>query len=166
MQEYISEAIVLDKETNGDTDIRVALFTKKFGKLRPKAKSARKITSKLSAHLEPGNLIRVRLIEKNGLQAVDALKILRLDVNPADLYFLNKLLADAEPEPMLWHALLRETLNWNKILKILGWDPSVSECSVCEDKSKVFMIRNQQFFCKTCASKITHKELILIDANG
>ncbi|MEK7212689.1 MAG: recombination protein O N-terminal domain-containing protein, partial [Patescibacteria group bacterium] len=51
MQEYLSEAVVLDAVPNGDLDLRVHLFTKKFGKLTAKVKSARKITSKLAGHL-------------------------------------------------------------------------------------------------------------------
>ena len=65
MTEYLSEAVVLDKETSGDLDIRVSMFTKKFGKLKVRAKSARRIVSKLSPHLEPGNVAQVRIIEKS-----------------------------------------------------------------------------------------------------
>ncbi len=31
MQEYLSEAIVLDKEPNSDLDVHFSIFTKKFG---------------------------------------------------------------------------------------------------------------------------------------
>ena len=78
MQEYLSEAVVLDRLANGDLNGRVVFLTKRFGKLVGKARSIRKITSKLSGHLQPGNLVQVRMIEKNGLQIVDALKKSRL----------------------------------------------------------------------------------------
>ena len=115
MQEYFSDAIVLDRLANGDLDSRIVLFTKHFGKLVAKAKSSRKITSKLSGHLEPGNLVQARLVEKNGLQVVDALKKSRLDVKPADLYFLNQLLAEAEPDSKIWELLIKNQFHWREI---------------------------------------------------
>src|SRR3989344_9497714 len=98
MQEYVSEAVVLDKMSQGDLDNRFFLFTKRFGKLVAKAKSGRKITSKLSPHLEPGNVSFVRLIEKNGLQVGDALKAARIGAEPAQLAALNSLLSESEPD--------------------------------------------------------------------
>ncbi len=163
MQEYVSEALVLDKETTGVLDSRLTLFTRRFGKLTPKAKSARKITSKLSGHLEPGNLVRVRMIEKNGLQVVDALKTSRISIGLSDLYFLSRLLAEAEPEPRLWQELLTGAFSWAETLKILGWDPREAGCELCRGEPHAFGIQSQQFFCKGCVSKLSDKELILVD---
>ncbi|MDO8574288.1 MAG: recombination protein O N-terminal domain-containing protein, partial [bacterium] len=88
---YFNEAIVLDREPSGETDNRFSIYAKGFGKIVARGKSTRKITSKLSGHLEPGNLVKVRLIEKNGLQVVDALKSGKLGIRSADLHFLNRL---------------------------------------------------------------------------
>jgi len=163
MLEYLSEAIVLNKEPNGDLDTRVSLFTKKFGKLVAKAKSARRITSKLSPHLEPGNLIDVRLVEKNGLQVVDALKKDRLHIEPADLYNLHLLFAEAEPDSRLWHDIKSENIDWRKVLAILGWDPRDATCQMCgKGDPQVFRIKSQEFFCKGCASKVAENDLLYI----
>ncbi len=151
MQEYLSEAIILDKEPNGDLDVRFSIFTKKFGKLTAKAKSARKITSKLAPHLEPGNVAQVRLIEQRGLQVVDALKRGTIDTPLAALHFLNELLPEGEPEKMLWNALISEKFLWEEALAILGWDPRGASCAKCgANAPSVFDIRGQEFFCRAC----------------
>lgn len=161
MQEYLSEAIVLDRDPNGDLDIRISLFTKRFGKLVAKAKSTRRITSKLSGHLDIGNLVDARLVEKNGLQVVDALKTGRLSAKPADFYFLNRLLAEAGPDPKLWQLLTSVKLNWLQVLKILGWDPREAVCHACGGRPPVvFGALEQEFFCESCASKIGANEII------
>ncbi|OGY99392.1 MAG: hypothetical protein A2945_00865 [Candidatus Liptonbacteria bacterium RIFCSPLOWO2_01_FULL_52_25] len=141
MQEYVSEAVVLDKMPQGDLDNRFFLFTKRFGKLVAKAKSGRKITSKLSPHLEPGNVSFVRLIEKNGLQVGDALKTARIGAEPPQLAALNALLSEFDPDERLWRAITAGTWNWAHILKILGWDPAGASCwnmlrSEADDRAK------------------------------
>ncbi|MBI4087588.1 MAG: recombination protein O N-terminal domain-containing protein [Candidatus Liptonbacteria bacterium] len=162
MREYFTEAVVLDREPSGELDFRVSLFTKKFGKLMAKAKSARKITSKLSGHLLPGNIADVRLIEKNGLQVVDAIKKSSTS-SGADLFLLNKILADAEPDPALWQKVISGNLRWGEVIKILGWDPEFALCSACAiPKPESFSIRGQEFFCRTCALRSGQKELLYL----
>ena len=78
MQEYVTRAVVLDKETRGGhADARYSFFTERFGKVRAKATSSRKIVSKLAGHLEPGTLSAVRIIEQHGTRVVDALTTAR-----------------------------------------------------------------------------------------
>ena len=163
MLEYICEAVVLHREPNGDLDNRFSLFTKKFGKLVAKGKSTRKITSKLSSHLQPGNVVSVRLIEKNGLQVVDALKKYRLTAILSHLHFLDRILGEAEPDQHIWQFLL-EGLRWREILRVLGWDPQEALCSLCDNsKPTVFNVRNQEFFCRGCASKLNQNDVLYID---
>lgn len=158
------EAIILDREATGDLDSRFALFTKRFGKLMAKAKSVRKITSKLSGHLEPGNLVQARLIEKNGLQVVDALKAARLKISTANLYYLNLLLAEAEPDLRLWQELISGNFSWPNTLKILGWDPAEVFCQVCEERPPAaFSIQSQEFFCGGCSLKSGKGELLYLN---
>lgn len=162
MREYITDAVVLHKEPNGDFDHRIILFTKQFGKLAAKSKSARKITSKLSGHLEPGTLAAVRLVEKNNLQVVDALKKSKLKTSLADLHFLGKLLADAEPEPHIWEALANGTFSWKETLRTLGWDPASASCNACMNRASVFHVATQEFFCANCPSKAPQEELLYV----
>ncbi|MBI4084997.1 MAG: recombination protein O N-terminal domain-containing protein, partial [Candidatus Liptonbacteria bacterium] len=160
MQEYLSEAIVLDRLPNGDLDGRIVFLTRRFGKLIGKAKSIKKITSKLSGHLQPGNVVQVRLVEKNGLQVVDALKKSRLEFSPAELHFLGEILADSEPEFTIWEMLVGNNFSWEKVLRILGWDPSFASCAACGGQAESFHSRTQEFFCKDCASKLRPGEVI------
>src|SRR6185437_12838312 len=131
MQEYVTHAIVLNKEPLRDQDGRYSLFTERFGKVIGKATSSRKITSKLAPHLEPGTLARVRFIEQKGTQIVDALKVDRLPHSYLDLRFLSALLPEGQPEENLWELLAKQPFSWVDALQILGWDPSDAVCMGC-----------------------------------
>ena len=163
MREYLSEGMVLAVFPNGDLDLRVSVFTRDFGKLRAKAKSARKITSKLAGHLQPGFLVRLRIIEKNGLQIVDALKMGSIRTSVQELERLDGLLPEMEPEPELWPSVSAGELRWPPTLKILGWDPARAECARCGgSRVSAFRASNQDFFCAACASKFNPNQLIFI----
>jgi recombinational DNA repair protein (RecF pathway) len=180
MREYASEAIVLNKRPNGNMDTRYAIFTKKFGKMMAKATSARKVTSKLAGHLEPGTVSRVRLIEKNGLRVVDALRegMLLGDGKPHPtlplkeewqaptlhgLMLLDRLLAEAQPEPFVWAMVRQGQLAWRPILGALGWDPGEATCSACYAiPVSGFSVARQDFFCARCAASIASSELVMV----
>ena len=165
MQEYVTDAIVLRKDPLGDLDGRYTLLTKRFGKILAKAKSSRKITSKLAPHLEPGIVAKVRFIETRNTQLIDALKSTRIGLSIGDLHFLSQLLPDAEPEPALWDLLLSGNFEWAKVLRILGWDPEDAECVDCGAKRpSYFYIARQEFYCRTHALKARKDAVISIDA--
>lgn len=163
MQEYVSDAVVLAKENRGDLDHTISIFTKHYGKFRVKAKSSKKITSKLSSHLEPGNRIRVRIVEKGGLQVVDALKTERIKASFLDLYHLDKILSEGEPDFKIWTALMHQNWNWERVLGFLGWDPAEAMCYGCGAKPQTFEVRNQEFFCLPCSLKLPKNEIIYLD---
>lgn len=166
MQEYVSEAIILKKESLGDLDGRYAFFTEHLGKVIGKTKSSRKITSKLAPHLEPGNLVRVRFIERKGTQIVDALKIKRLALGLNDLHLLSQLLPETLSEPTLWNMLRSNQFSWITVLAILGWDPEGAECVRCGVRQATyFHIPRQEFFCNACALKLRADEVILVVKN-
>jgi recombinational DNA repair protein (RecF pathway) len=160
MQEYGGEAIVLRREVQGEADTRVSLFLKRFGKLTAKAKSARKITSKLSSHLEPGMVSEVRLVEKNDMLVTDALKSARVSLTSADLYFLDKLLGEADPDPVLWELVRNGDFSWERALQMLGWDPTEALCEKCEGAPAAFHIARQSFFCAACSVVGIGKEML------
>lgn len=149
---YFSEAVVLAKEPIGEADVRVSLYAKNFGRILARVKSARKITSKLAAHLEPGNLVRARVIEQRGVRLVDALKIRKIDISPANLYYLDQVLADGDYDEEVWNFVSGlASLHWGKVLRALGWDPSLALCYSCEvNRPTVFEISSQSFFCADC----------------
>lgn len=165
MYEYLSEAIVLHYEPRGELNTRVSFFTKKYGKLSGRATSSRKITSKLASHLQPGNLIQLRMVERGGVQIVDALKKERLPITPAELYNLDHLLAEAEADPMLWEHLASGEFAWSEVLRILGWDPEEGACRLCRRNPHAFRVRDQEFFCERCAFRVAPNEVIFIYSN-
>lgn len=149
---YFSEAVVLSKEPVGEADVRVSLYAKNYGRFLARAKSARKITSKLSAHLEPGNLIKARIIEQGGVQVVDALKIRDTGLSASDLHYLDQVLADGDFDEEVWNFISgTEGIHWGKVLRSLGWDPSLALCHSCEiNRPNAFDIKSQNFFCSSC----------------
>lgn len=168
MQEYVTDAIVLKKEPLRDFDARYWFFTKKFGKIKGKATSARKITSKLAGHLEPGTLTKVRFVERNGAngngaQIADALKVRMLGAPLVGLHKLNSILPEGEPDAELWNELIGGTFSWSGILRILGWDPQGAACESCGRVVTAFFIPKQEFFCTACASKLDPDALILLN---
>ncbi len=165
MQEYVTNALILRKDTLGDIDGRYTLFTERFGKIIGKAKSSRKITSKLAPHLEPGMISTVRILETKGTQLIDALKSDRLSASMNGLYALSQLLPEGEPEPSLWEMVTTQRLSWKKILSVLGWNPEEANCAVCENRApNYFYIPRQEFYCSLCASKVRRDAVISIDA--
>jgi recombinational DNA repair protein (RecF pathway) len=162
MREYLTQAIILDREPQGELDSRVTIWSREFGKMRGRATSLRKITSKLSAHLEPGLLSDVRLVENKNIQIVDALKIRRLAVQPGDLVRLARLLAEGEPDEDLWIAVTAERWSWSGVLGALGWHPQGAACVLCGRRPEAFSVASQEFFCELCASKLPADALIYI----
>src|SRR3989344_1490726 len=105
MLEFVSEAFVLGCEDLGEYDSRVHLYTKDFGKITARAKSLKKITSKLAGHLQPLNLVMARIMEKNGVQVLDALTLEKGKLSPylADALFLIKeLAAEGQQDFEIW----------------------------------------------------------------
>ena len=172
MLEVIVEAIVLDKEDLGEQDSRVFLYTKNFGKISAKATSLRKITSKLSSHLEPLNYISARLISKGdffdgkGFQLADALLIdsakeLKSDINflrPAleAINLFKKSIPAGVPDLDLWKVLedlrLKKTsLGLLSGLKMLGFDSKFASCELCgKTNPEFFYLKDNFFICRQC----------------
>lgn len=164
MHEYLGRAVILDASHAGKSDLRLVLFMEKNGKIISRAQSARKITSKLAAHLQAGNLSRVRIIEKGTLsRVVDALKEKRLTLPPAELKRLADILAENQHEPEIWQMLSEDRLDWGGVLRHLGWDPAHGACRSCGlTEVSAFNFRSQDFFCANCSSHARHNELIFI----
>lgn len=167
MREYITSAIILKREPTGEYDERVSFFSRHLGKMTARTVSSRKILSKLSPHLEPGNLATLRLIEKNDLSIVDALKEKNLNWQLSNILHLNTMLSENDTDPELWH-LLSTAPSWKKILRILGWDPQEAVCEECGGTPPAhFDTRNQRFFCARCYAFIPEKATIIsIEHNG
>jgi len=174
MIEYLTNALVLDIEDASESDKVVYLFTKDLGKVKVKAKSARKITSKLSGHLQPLNFVKVRLVEKNGFQITDALVLDRVKASSvalAVLDFIKEMTYELQPDKNLW-TLIKKTfqnlknnkkISYRPLIEALGFSPEFAGCDVCGSKKVVYFSKTEQvFLCEKCALKIDKNELILI----
>lgn len=152
--EYFTEALVLDKEPVGEADLQVVLYTKELGRVTAKVVSARKITSKLAAHLEPLNFISVRLIQKGRFQIVDALTTDRLPGSSdtmAILGLVKELTGEEQPDFELWQALKNKAVKGESILGLLGFDHQFADCQNCGAQyPEHFLIRELEYRCAPC----------------
>jgi len=115
MQEYETKAVILSKETIGEADAQVALYTELLGKIELTAKGLKKITGKLSHHLEPLNLINATVVAVNHKHLTSALAIntfsnvrkneLALSIALRSLKTLKEGMVSPERDDFLWREL-------------------------------------------------------------
>ncbi|MEK7451299.1 MAG: DNA repair protein RecO [Patescibacteria group bacterium] len=175
MNELSAEAIVLDCRESGEFDKIIFLYTQELGKVAAKAVSARKITSKLAGHLEPLNIVKIRLIQKNGgFKIADAIalrKIKRSFEALALAGFIKEMTFELASDKKLWLAIKKSFQELDKkkeapyapLLKILGFDPKFADCGICNGKHVAYFVKNETtFLCRRCAFKAPKNELILL----
>ncbi len=155
-QHYRTQGIILRKQDIGEADRVFTVFTRDFGKLRLRAVSERKITSKLRGGLELFYLSEIEFIQgKTHKTITDASPICTypiLRVNLQRLRIMNRfaevadgIIGGQERDEKIWH-LLEETLSsldrpslgardlrilayyflWN-LLACAGYGPSLSQ---------------------------------------
>ena len=147
MREYHTEALVLDKESVGERDARVTLYTETLGRIVATVTSARKITSKLSPHLEPMNFALVRLTKKNSFHVTDALKSGTFAHGIEVVKVLRAMTMESEPDPELWFALKRGKAAVPDVLRILGFDSQLALCELCNQSEPVYFILARSCYC-------------------
>ena len=170
MIEYITEAIVLDKEGRGDVDTLVTLFTKDLGKVNAKAKSMRKITSKLASHTEPGSLGTYRLVTRSPLyggkslvQLVDGLKEKTLFRHFLFLESVAKLTLEYHEDPELWDFLREGVPDQEALMRVVGFTKDNATCANCGNtRTSAFFPTDQYFLCAPCSSKVPHNLLVYL----
>lgn len=179
MDEFVTDALVLDKEDSGEYDSRVFLYTKIFGGLSARVTSCRKVTSKQAGHLEPLNFVTIRLIKKgesgNSFQATDVLIDDHCDAwrrTPETLHAGLRLVAalkdhgfHGDADPALWGALREIFTNpptapfqayANRLLSVLGYDAQYAVCGRCaQARPAKFSFTDLAFFCAACAPRGT-----------
>lgn len=116
MIEYETEAVVLEKKTIGEVDAQIILYTQKLGKLEIIAKGLKKITAKLTSHLESFNLVVVTLIMVNRWHLTSALTLnnfpyLRknfpaLETAYKTLKIFQEAIVSPEEDEILWQELV------------------------------------------------------------
>lgn len=164
MNERLTEALVLATEQTGEADGRVTLFTRDNGKVIARAKSMYKPTSKLAAHLQPLAVCQVRLVEKKGVQIVDAVRLHTYAPHSSTSAELLRMLGAAELLRELTHPGQHDAVVWGLIasgklasrglLKALGFDPDHALCSRCnQNPPRYFLTRETVYVCEPCVSR-------------
>ncbi|PIR87111.1 MAG: hypothetical protein COU11_02695 [Candidatus Harrisonbacteria bacterium CG10_big_fil_rev_8_21_14_0_10_49_15] len=172
MQEVSTRAIVLGSYPAGEADLRVTLYTEEVGKVRARVRSARKLGSKLAAHVQPLMLSHVRLVQKNTVQVVDALSIknFKQDLLESDLpkdrqhrrlremlavfRMVDEMTLDEQPDKALFALLAGGAVFGKEILSVLGFDPLHASCSRCGSaQAKHFNIADTEYLCARCFRK-------------
>ncbi len=130
---------MLGRRENGSQNLYADLFTKDLGRIEARVISGRKITSKLSPHLDLGTRVFIRVVYKNQFTLADSLLEERfftglLEENDdffSILRFCRDLVPHQVPDPDLWEFLcshLREARrDSTMLLNILGYGREDSE---------------------------------------
>ena len=169
MIEHQTEAIILTKAATDNADAYYMILTPDLGKIRARATSVRKLTSKLAGHLEPGTMGIVRLVQRvpggprrlveslseKRVSGLRAIKITALAdaVSPSDA-----------PDGDFFSAVKSALFDLNcsgerAVLKAAGFDPESAKCVFCgSDKIVYFSEKDIIFLCESCRLKTGQKE--------
>jgi len=177
MKEYLTEAVVLNFEKSQEANRRVSFYTKELGLLNAQVISGRKITSKLSLHLNPLNLVLLRLVEKKRMIVADAVVLNAFSNIRGSALKIKKALGltrlirtqvlTKQPDLKIWYHLINSLktgeIDYKIFLKILGYDPKLSRCQNCSiGQPAYFCLIDQTFICEKCHFKFPENELLYI----
>lgn len=126
MATYQTEAIILKRENTGEADRAYIIYSKDFGKLRAVAGGVRKITAKLTGHLEPFNLTWLEMVTKRNGQitittALSRERLLKdtlsahcaLAVKIAD--FIDKMMREPQKDELVWNFVNKTFAEINSV---------------------------------------------------
>jgi len=113
-----SQAIILNRSDYRESDSLLTVYTRSLGKMSLVARGAKKISSKLSGHLEPISLVNILIIKGKGFDYIgsalgsDAFLNIKDDLNK--IYYaglainnFNRLVKDNQPDEDLFLLLWR-----------------------------------------------------------
>ncbi len=158
MIEYSTEGIVLEKEPAGDYDGFYTFYTHDLGRITAKAKSVRKPTSKLAAHLEPGLLTHVRLVGRGagagrgvGFWVADSLSERRLFTDFDFLDFVARSTLELQNDNEVWRFLNQGVPDRSVFLGLMGLGGG-GPCGQCGVRPpQFFHSADHLLLCETCS---------------
>ena len=193
---YRTQAFVLKEIERGEADKVFTVFTKDFGKLEILGRAIRKTTSKLRWGIPLFSISEIEFIQGKAYKTLtDAILIEDFENIKKDLKRLktafkvsetfNQLIKAPEKDEKIWH-LLNETFKdlnnyplstthysllyyyflWN-LLSILGYQPELYQCLICEKKLKpgvLYFTLQGGIICDTCYKK-EKPESLKVNAN-
>lgn len=165
MKEFVTEAIVMSLEHSGEWDANVNLLTKEIGRISARVIGGKRSLSKFAQHLNPLNIVLVRIVQKKAFTLTDVITKTRflgtarsMQKSLAAMAVMNASIPLSSPDQRLWFytsgALQDGEVSQNEILKILGSDPSRAVCGKCRKSGvKLFVPEDQIFLCEICGRK-------------
>lgn len=166
---------MLDKESIGECDSRIFFYTEELGKIIAKATSARKIVSRLAAHLEPLNYITARLVSRQNGAAADIRRFQITDALLMDnagrlktdsekfrntlraFHLISRIVPEGVADGELWVILLRSIregipVTIQDALGFLGFGKDFADCALCRKTNPEYIYpRDNMFVCRYCA---------------
>lgn len=190
---YRTLGIILKKENRGEANQLFTIYTKDFGKLEILGKAIRKISSKLRSDIDIFYLSNIEFIQgKNYKTLTDALVIekyenikknlgkLKIIYKIAEIF--DRLVHGQEKDEKIWNLLFEVLKNLNeqnlrnknqqlffyyflwKFLSILGYEPQLYNCSICQKKVKpetiYFVPKEGGIICRSCSKKFKKSKII------
>lgn len=166
-ESFSSQAVILKRDDWRESDSRVVLYTKNFGKIILIARGIKKTKSKLAGHIEPFNLVDILILKGKSIDylgsAVSRCSYFNLKNDLNALYFsgqalslFNSLVKEALPEEELFYFLT----TWLELINEKSLDTLTKEEG--EQLYNYFVIRlmtllgykPELFYCTLCQKKI------------
>ncbi|PLX27504.1 DNA repair protein RecO [Candidatus Parcubacteria bacterium] len=187
---YFTKAIILDRETFREFDVKVLVFSEEKGRLSLVARGAKKPKSKLAGHIEPLNMLKMMVVKGKNYQyltsavSLDSFVNIKEDLDKLGesgraVRLFKKIIREHEIDKNLYN-LLKEFLEFvNKIddvelefykfaLKLatfLGYEPYLNKCLDCakEELRFYFSAEAGGIICEKCLKN--HKQVFAISEN-
>ena len=191
MSIHKTKAVVLKSINFGEADKIVTLYTQSYGKLGVIAKGSRKINSRFGSSLELGTLIDVLFYGKENsnlstltqCNITESFRKIREDFDflSTSFYMLaavNEMTREKQRNDSLFNLLVESLSSLLKIgdvfksialfeiklLKILGYEPNLKQCSECRtevsDEEVKFSVAKGGVICNRCGK--IHDDLVPI----
>jgi DNA repair protein RecO (recombination protein O) len=177
------QAVVISRRDFRENDQIICFYSRDYGRLDLLAKGIKKITSKLSGNLTPGNLVEIEVAkgkEIDHLIKVNSVSIFKNSKYFSKQYVLNlidKLVKNQEKDERIF-SLLVSYLNFSnqpqvgsksvvmaflvKLLVYLGYSPQLDQCSECEIKEiRMKLDLRRGLICHNCYDKLLDKRNIV-----
>lgn len=178
MRYLLTKAIILKKQTSGENDWYLTLFSPELGKIQALSRSSRKILSQKGSRLDTLNLCIFQLYKKNDrywvtdCQMENSFGNIKNDLEKSLLAFtvlelLLRTIQEEEENRQLFDLTIRALENLAlektdlfleefkvKLLKLAGSWPDLSLCETCQKKwtpdDTILSDHEGRLFCSTC----------------
>jgi len=173
MRHLLTKALILRKQTSGENDWYLTLFSPEIGKIQALARSSRKICSQKGAHLDTLNLCNFQLYRNNDRYLVTDCRVENAHL-PIKSSLRKSLMGFAVSE-MLLRTVQEETENQElfqltlKTLENIGLESENTDLQLEEFKIKLLKEAGSWpdiSLCYYCQSKCCSEQAYFCDCEG